>query len=109
MSSTPLDLPVLIAQMDHAAKIISADRAKPEVEQQIFAPLLQEKVREKEGKIQQVEKKEKADPVDRDGSNQQQQEASQERKEKEREPDDDPETGFSNPSPWSGNIVNVKI
>lgn len=108
MSTTPLDLPVLIAQMDYAAKIVNADKAKPEVERQLFGPLIQEQIRKNEGKVQQVDKKEGADPVDRDGQNQQQQ-AAPEKERKEKEPDDDPETGASDPSPWSGNIVNVKI
>lgn len=108
MTTTPLDLPILIAQMDHAAKIIHADKAKPEVERQLFGPLIQEQLRKNEGKVQQVDKKEGTEAVDRDGHNQDQQTAS-EREHKEKEPEDDPETGASNSSPWSGNIVNVKI
>lgn len=108
MSTTPLDLPVLIAQIHHAAKVIHAEKARPEVEKQIFGPLIQEQIRKNEGKVQQVDKKEKADPVDRDGKgNDQQAQADSERKEK--KTDDDPDTGSSNSSPWSGNIINVKI
>jgi len=108
MSSTPLVLPTMIAQTDLAAKIVHADKVKPEAERQLFGPLLQEQVRKDQGKVQQVEKKEATAPVDRDGHNSEQQTApDRERKEKEKE--ESPETGASNSSPWSGNILNVKI
>jgi hypothetical protein len=108
MTSTPLDLPVLISQSHYVAKIVHAERAKPEVERLLFGPLIQEQVRKAEGKVQQVDKKEATAPVDRDGKNNEQQ-AAPERDRQEKETDDDPSTGSSNPSPWSGNIVNVKI
>lgn len=108
MSPTPLVLPVLLAQTDYAAKIVHADKAKPEVERQLFGPLIQEQLRRNEGKVQQVDKKEAATPVDRDGQKNEQQ-AAPERERAEPEPEESQETGASNPSPWSGNIVNVKI
>jgi len=108
MTSTPLDLPVLISQSHYVAKIVHAERAKPEVERLLFGPLIQEQVRKAEGKVQQVDMKEATDPVDRDGNNNEQQ-AAPERDRQEKETDDDPNTGSSNASPWSGNIVNVKI
>lgn len=108
MTTTPLDLPTLIAQMPHVAKIFQAEKAKPEVQQQLFGPLIQEQVRQAEGKVQQVDKKERTDPVDRDGK-QSQQQAQPEQERKKKEQDDDPDTGYSDPSPWAGNIVNVKI
>lgn len=107
--TTPLDLPTLIAQMPHVAKIAHAEKAKPEVQQQLFGPLIQEQIREAQGKVQQVGKKQRTDAVDRDGKQQEQQQAQSERKNKEKEVDDDPDTGYSDPSPWAGNIINVKI
>ncbi len=108
MCPTPLDLPILIAQSDYAAKILHADKAKPEVERPLFGPLIQEQLRQSEGKVQQIDKKERTAPIDRDGK-QNEQQATPERERKEKEPEEDPTTGSSNPSPWSGNIVNVKI
>jgi len=108
MSSTPLDLPILISQLPFVQKIAHAEKAKPEIQKLLFGPLITEQIRKNEGKVQQVEKKEKTDPVDRDGQKKEQQQAASERKKKENE-DDSPETGSSNASPWSGNIVNVKI
>lgn len=108
MSSTPLDLPILISQLPYVAKIAHAEKAKPEVQKQLFGPLINEHIRKNEDKVQQVDKKDKTDPVDRDGK-QQEQQAHPQKERKEKEPDDDLDTGSSNPSPWSGNIVNVKI
>lgn len=108
MSTTPLDLPILISQLPFVQKIAHAEKAKPEVNQMLFGPLIQEQLRQQEGTVQQVQKKTATDPVDRDGHQEQRQEASPDHKDKERE-EDDPDTGASSASPWSGNIVNVKI
>jgi len=110
MSSTPLDLPVLISQMHHVAKIAHAEKAGPEIRKQLFGPLIQEHIRKNESKVQQVEKKEATTPLDRDGHQQQQgqqQLAQREAKNKDNEEKDEGKP--SNTSPWTGNIINVKI
>ncbi len=109
MSTTPLDLPTLIAQMPHVAKITQADRSAPEVQKQLFGPLIQEQLRKKEGTVQQVNKKERTSSVDRDGQQQQKQQMQKKKKRQEKDVDDEAETGYSDPSPWAGNIVNMKI
>lgn len=108
MSSTPLDLPILISQLPYVAKIAHAENAKPEVQKQLFGPLINEHIRQNENKVQQVDKKEKTNPVDRDGQHKEQQ-AQPERKKQEKEEEESPDTGASTSSPWAGNIVNVKI
>ncbi len=108
MSSSPLDLPILLAQLPYVAKIAHAEKAGPEVRQQLFGPLIAENIRKNSEKVQEVNKKEKTDPVDRDGTPKEQQAAPDNRREKEKD-EDDPNTGSSTQSPWSGNIVNVKI
>jgi hypothetical protein len=108
MSTTPLDLPILISQLPFVQKIAHAEKATPEINQMLFGPVIQEQLRQREGKVQQVQKKTATDPVDRDGHKNRRQEASSERKDHE-PAEDDPDTGASDGSPWSGNIVNVKI
>ncbi|EGB13881.1 hypothetical protein DND132_0666 [Pseudodesulfovibrio mercurii] len=108
MSTTPLDLPILISQLPFVQKIAHAEKATPEINQQLFGPLIQEQLRKREGTVQQVQKNAATDPVDRDGHNDRQQEAAPERRGREPE-EEDPDTGASDGSPWSGNIVNVKI
>lgn len=109
MSSTPLDLPVLISQLPYVQKIAHAEKAKPEIRQELFGPMIQEQLRKREGTVQQVEKKTRTDAIDRDGHNDQKQQAASERKHKGTEEEEGPDTGTSNASPWAGNIVNVKI
>lgn len=109
MSTTPLDLPVLISQLPYVAKIAHAEEAGPEAQRQIYAPLISEQIHRQESKVKEVDKKERTDPVDRDGQQKQEQEAHSDGKRKEKEEDDSPDSGASNPSPWAGNIVNVKI
>ena len=108
MSSTPLDLPILISQLPFVQKIAHAEKAKPEINQLLFGPLIQKQLRENQGTVQQIEKQSEVDPVNRDGHNNAQQDASPDRERKEPE-DESPDTGASNASPWAGNIVNVKI
>ncbi len=109
VGSSPLDLPVLISQLHHVQKIANAELVKSDIQKQIFAPMLAEHLR-KQGKeqVQSIDKKEKAEAVDRDGSNKQKQEF-QSRKKKEEESQLSEETTTSNASPWAGNIINVKI
>lgn len=109
MSSTPLDLPVLISQLPFVQKIAHAEKAKPEVQRELFGPMIQEQLRKKDGTVQEVNKKTRTDPVDRDGRNNDKQEAASERKQRDQDDEESPETGSSNASPWAGNIVNVKI
>lgn len=109
MSTTPLDLPVLISQLPYVAKIAHAEEAGPEAQKQIYAPLINEQIHKNEKKVKEVDKKEKTNPVDRDGPQKDRQEAHADDQKKGKEDDDSPDTGTSNPSPWAGNIVNVKI
>ncbi|WP_281762373.1 hypothetical protein [Pseudodesulfovibrio nedwellii] len=90
-------------------KIAHAEKAKPEIQQLLFGPLIREQMKRQEGLVQQVEKKTQTDPIDRDGRNNEQQQAASERKKKDKDEEDSPENGSSNASPWAGNIVNVKI
>lgn len=108
MSTTPLDLPVLISQLPYVAKIAHAETAKPEIQKQLFGPLINEHIRQNESKVQQVNKKEEVAPVDRDGQQKGEQQAHSERKKQEKE-EESPDAGASTTSPWAGNIVNVKI
>ena len=108
MSPTPLDLPVLLSQTPYVAKIVHVEAHKPEIQQQLFGPLIDAHIRENESKVREVNKKEKAEAVDRDG-HQQQQHAAPDRKREKKQEEESPDTGSSSASPWAGNIVNVKI
>jgi len=108
MSSSPLDLPVLISQLHYVQKFAHAEQTKPELQKQLFAPIIAEHLRKKDKEqVQGVEPKEKTDVVDRDGKGQNQ--TSQQHAKQNEEKQEEQETITSNASPWAGNIVNVKI
>jgi len=109
MSSTPLDLPILISQLPYVAKVALSETSKSEVQKQLFGPLINEHIRQNEGKVQQVDKKEEVSSVDHDGHQQQEQQAQSDRKKQEMEEETSSDTGTPSDSPWAGNIVNVKI
>ena len=67
MGTTPLDLPILISQLPFVQKIAHAEKAKPEIQKLLFGPLIAEHLRKNKDKVQEVEKKEQTNPVDRDG------------------------------------------
>ncbi|WP_250645467.1 hypothetical protein [Salidesulfovibrio onnuriiensis] len=90
-------------------KLANAELVKSDIQKQLFAPVIAEHLR-KQGKeqVQGIDKKEKADAIDRDGSNKQEQQFQQQER-KGKEASDKEETSPSTDSPWAGNIINVKI
>lgn len=107
--TTPLDYPTLISQLPQVSKLVNAEMLHPELYRELNAPLMEQKLREEQAKVQQVEKTDRSSAVDRDGHN-----ASggggggPHHERKEREPAED-EGLASNASPWSGNLINIKI
>ena len=109
MSTSPLDYPVLISQLPIAGKLVNAEQLSPELQREIFQPVLQQQLRDQSKKVQEVDKKERATTVNRDDrGGGRGQSLARERKHKEEEEEETPTTA-SNASPWSGNIINVKI
>ena len=108
MSSGPLDLPVLISAIPHVQKLANAEARSAEIKRELFSPLLSKKIQQNQEKIQVVEPQEATEPVNRDGGQNQPRQEFHSRK-KHEEDEEKQETVSSNPSPWAGNIVNVKI
>lgn len=110
MSTSPLDYPVLISQLPMAGKLINAEQLSPELRREIYQPMLDRELREDAAKVQEVEKKEASSTVTRDGRGSGGGPHGRRRKAKPAEPEAEPEEATaSNASPWSGNIINVKI
>lgn len=108
MSSSPLVLPVLISQLHYVQKFAHAEQTKPELQRQLFGPIIAEHLKQQQKQVQGVEPKEKTTAVDRDGKGNDQS-SQQQAKEREEQQEEKQETITSNASPWAGNIVNVKI
>lgn len=106
MSTSPLEWPILISQLPHVAKLQNAEQAKPEIQRSLFAPLIAEYLRRDSKRVGKVDGQDAPNAVHRDkeqSDRQHEQQASDERKKK------DEETKASESSPWSGNIVDMKV
>ncbi len=109
MSTSYLDYPVLISQLPIAGKLVNAEQLSPELRREIFQPVLQQLLREDAKKVQEVEKKEKSSTVTRESRGNQNAPQEQRRECKEQAEEEETPSTASNASPWSGNIINVKI
>lgn len=109
MNTTPLDLPVLISQMPYAARLVHVEKASPDMQKQLYNPLVHANVQKEQAKVQEVNKKTRTSEVDRDGRQEQQFAQSESGRHPEEEEAEEQETNPASASPWSGNIVNVKI
>ncbi|XPV77285.1 MAG: hypothetical protein ACNI27_05040 [Desulfovibrio sp.] len=104
---TPLDLPVIISQMPLAAKIANIEVIKPDAQKAMLAPHLEEEAKKRQEQVGDVEKSEDTRKVDDDTPKQHSKHAGSKRKQQEDE-DGEAEEKRSE-SPWTGNIVNMKI
>lgn len=110
MASTPLDLPILISQLPNMQQIASAHMVPHEAQQVLFGQLVADQQRKEEQKIQEVEKKEKLEAVDHEtGGKNSSPGYARQRRRPPPEAEPQPDTQSSNASPWTGNIINVKI
>lgn len=111
MASTPLDLPILISQLPNMQQIAGANFVPHEAQQALFGQMVAEQKRKEEQKVQETEKKDGLEALDRDhgGNTASSRFMRQQRNRQKHEPDPQPDSQSSNASPWTGNIINVKI
>lgn len=111
MATTPLDLPILISQLPNLQQIAGPHHMPAEAQQVLFGQLVAEQQRVNEHKVQTVEKDEGMDAMGRDsgGNKNAQHHMANKRHKPPPEPEEQPGSQSSNASPWTGNIINVKI
>jgi hypothetical protein len=114
MSSSPLDLPILISQLPNLQQVLGPQHIPAEAQQALFGQMVAENQRKEEHSVQQVEKEEGLDAMGRDsGGNKEGQMQTRQHQARPKPPPAEPEqsagTQSSNASPWAGNIINVKI
>ena len=104
----PVDMPLIISQLANVQKISNSEVTKSGLQQTLMInPEEQEKNKEAQKQIQKTEKDEAAISVREDnGSSGGRQQFKRKRQKKEEEPE---EKEPAKESPWSGNIINVKI
>ena len=113
MSSGPLDLPILISQLPNVQQMMGPQHVPHEAQQALFGQLVAENQRKQEQTVQDVDNGEGLDPMGRDSGGNKNASQHMPRQAKPKPQNDDqqsaPGTQSSNASPWSGNIINVKI
>lgn len=111
MASTPLDMPILVSQLPNMQQLATAAHLVPQEAQQVlFGQMVADHQRKDEQTVQEVEKKEKLEALDRDtGGKNSTPGFSRPRRRPPPEAQPEPDTQSSNASPWTGNIINVKI
>lgn len=112
MASSPLDLPILISQLPNAQQLLGPLHVPAEAQQALFGQLVAENQRKQEQTVQEVDKGEGMDAMGRDsgGNKNASQHAPRRQKPAATSADAQDASGASsNASPWSGNIINVKI
>jgi len=112
MSSAPLDMPVLISQLLNAQQFMGPHHVPHEAQQALFGQLVAENQRKQEQAVQEVDKGDGTEPMSRDSGGNKNSSQHAPRQARQNAAADDTETPAgtsSNASPWSGNIINVKI
>ena len=102
-----ISLPVLFSNLPHLSHVASVEQNHPEVMQQYGQDAARQTQLKEREQVQQMDKQEGSTQVSKDGGGNAAQD--QPRRRRERQPEE-PESQESGPnSPWTGNIVNVKI
>ncbi|WP_319759159.1 hypothetical protein [Maridesulfovibrio sp.] len=100
-----LDMPLIISQLANVQKISNSEVTKAQLQQTLMInPQEQENNKNAQKQIQKAEKDEAAISVsDEKAGNNGGQHSKRQKKQKEEEPEEEKQ------SPWSGNIINVRI
>jgi len=111
MATGALDLPILISQLPHMQQVAGPQHMPAEAQQVLFSQLVADQQRQNDHKVQTVEKDDGLAAMGREsgGNRNHGQQMAQQRKFQHQEADPGTSTQASNASPWSGNIINVKI
>lgn len=108
--TNPLDMPIIVSQLPNLQQLANAAQAATETQQVLFGHLVAENQRKVEHNVQEVEKKDGMEALGKDsGGNASNPGFARQQRHRPPPQGDDQPTQTSNASPWSGNIINVKI
>lgn len=108
--STTINLPVLLSQLPHLAKLTSAEQSGPAHQARFSEEMARQQQEFAKDQVQEVDKKEKASVTDehgRKGGGQRQ--ARREARPEPQSRDEDEQAETTSKTPWAGNIINLKI
>lgn len=107
--STTINLPVLLAQLPHLAKVASTQQHAPKTQAVFAEQLAREQSDRAKDRVEETHRSEHSAITDEERQEQERREAS---KRRESEPEEEETTEEETPpvkSPWAGNIINLKI
>lgn len=104
-------LPVVIAQMGHAERVVHEAQAHPEMAQAAAQQLAAQALQHARSQVQKTGESGKSEVVDERERNRQRRRAMllARRKAQAAAEEDEDETPDSDDDPWSGNILNIKV
>ncbi|NJB67053.1 hypothetical protein GGQ74_000693 [Desulfobaculum xiamenense] len=106
--STNINLPVLLAQLPHLAKLTSAEQTRPDTQAAFSQRLAREEEKRRQESVEEVEKQDRPKAVGDEKRKDHRRD--QRMRERERKADEEKEDAPApSKSPWSGNIINRKI
>ncbi|BBD07978.1 hypothetical protein [Desulfovibrio ferrophilus] len=106
--STTINLPVLLAQLPHLAKVASVQQQGPKTQAEFAEQLSREQSERAKDQVQKTKEQDKTTVTgDQERQEAQQRKASDKREQKPEEESQEEETLVK--SPWAGNIINLKI
>lgn len=106
--STSINLPVLLAQLPHLAKIASAHQNSPLAQAEFAEQLAREQQERAKDQVQKTDKQEKTTVTGDQKRNEGQKQKASDKREHEPEKEQEEEQ-IPLKSPWAGNIINLKI
>jgi hypothetical protein len=102
-------LPVVIAQMGHAERVVHEAQAHPEMAQAAAQQAAAQALQHDRSQVQKTGESDKAAVVDERERNRQRRRALLLARRKARAAQEDDDTPDSDDDPWSGNILNIKV
>ncbi|MBG3876513.1 hypothetical protein FVW20_05595 [Desulfovibrio oxamicus] len=108
MSVDP-SLPVVIAQMGHAERVVHEAQAHPEMVQAAAQQAAAQALQHDRSQVQKTEESGKSEVVSERERNRQRRRALLMARRKARVEEEQDETPDSDDDPWSGNILNIKV
>lgn len=110
MSANPLDMPIIVSQLPNLQQMAHAAHTATETQQVLFGQLVADNQRKQEHTVQEVEKKDGLEAMGKDsGGNANTPGFARQQRHRPPPEDEQQPTQTSNASPWTGNIINVKI
>jgi len=108
--STTINLPILLAQLPHLAKLTSAEQSGPAHQARFSEALARQQEERAKSQVQEIDAQEKSAVTDEEGhKNSERQAAKRESRPSQTDSETEEDREAPAKTPWAGNIINLKI